>query len=203
MKYWMGPQESLPPTRADGEIAVEKSHIIETVSNRIYFYSGIDTSAVLHLVKALRDMDSSHITDKIQRNLKELPPIFLNVNSYGGSVHAGMSAADNILALKSPITSIVDGVCASAGTFITIVCPHRQITGHSMMMIHQLSNVFWGKYQEFQDQQKNLDMIMGMIKSIYLKYTKVPSEKIDEILKHDIYFTASQCLELGLVDEII
>jgi ATP-dependent protease ClpP protease subunit len=43
---------------------------------------------------------------------------------------------------------------------------------------------------------------MDTIKAIYKAHTKVPMKKLDEILKHDLWFDANKCLQLGLVDEI-
>ena len=42
-----------------------------------------------------------------------------------------------------------------------------------------------------------------MIKELYKSYTKLPAKKLDEILKHDLWFDAKTCLEYKLVDEII
>jgi ATP-dependent protease ClpP protease subunit len=61
----------------------------------------------------------------------------------------------------------------------------------------------WGKYHEFIDEMKNLDRLMLMIKNIYNEFTKVPSEKLDEVLKHDLWFDAETCLKYGMVDEIL
>jgi ATP-dependent protease ClpP protease subunit len=71
------------------------------------------------------------------------------------------------------------------------------------MLIHQLSTGFWGKYSEFEDEKQNLDLMMTTIKNVYKKYTEVPMEKIDEILKHDLMWDAETCKTLGLIDEII
>jgi ATP-dependent protease ClpP protease subunit len=45
--------------------------------------------------------------------------------------------------------------------------------------------------------------MMTTIKNVYKKYTEVPMEKIDEILKHDLMWDAETCKTLGLVDEIV
>jgi len=66
-----------------------------------------------------------------------------------------------------------------------------------------LSSFMWGKYEEFKDEIQNLDKIMGMIKKVYSEYTKIPMSKLEEILKHDLWFDANECKEYGLVDEII
>jgi ATP-dependent protease ClpP protease subunit len=97
----------------------------------------------------------------------------------------------------------VDGFCASAATFLSVVGEKRFMSRHSYMLIHQLSTNFWGKYSEFEDEKQNLDLMMNTIKNVYSEYTKVPMKKLDEILKHDLLWDAKQCLEYGLIDEII
>jgi len=185
------------------ETSKPKQPEVTSVENRIYFYSEVERDKTLQLNKMLRDIDNDHTSLKIKTDANELLPIYIHINSYGGSLHAGLSSMDNILLCKSPVITIVDGICASAATFISVAGKRRQMTKHSMMLIHQISSAFWGKYSEFEDEKKNLDKCMDIIKGIYKEYTKIPSEKLDDILKHDLYFTADECLQYGLIDEII
>ena len=59
------------------------------------------------------------------------------------------------------------------------------------------------KYEEFKDEIKNLDKLMTMIRKVYEEYTQIPMEKLEGILKHDLWFDADECKKYGLVDEII
>ena len=110
---------------------------------------------------------------------------------------------DTILRAKVPVHTYVDGFCASAATFLSVVGSRRFMSRNSYMLIHQLSTQFWGKYSEFEDEKKNLDLMMITIKNIYKKYTKVPLKELNTILKHDLLWDAEMCLEYGLIDEII
>ena len=181
----------------------EKRDIIKSVFNRIYFYSDINSTNVLNLVQTLKQNDDEFIVKSKELNLENLIPIYLHIQSYGGEIFSGFSAMDNILMCKSPVITIVDGVCASAGTFLSIVGKKRLITKNSYMLIHQLSSFHWGKYSELEDQKQNMDNFMIKIKEIYTEYTKIPKVVLDDILKHDLFFDANRCLEYGLVDEII
>lgn len=187
--------------RPKAEIYKEPSYV-ETVDNHIYFYSYVGKSEVLQLNKKVRELNNELLRSA---GLQDRPPasIFLHVNSYGGSLFDGLAAMDTVLACKVPVVTIIDGCCASAATFISVVGNKRLIPKHSFMLIHQLSAVFWGKFKEFQDEQTNLDNLMATIKKIYGEYTKVPEDKLDEILEHDLWFDAKKCLEYGLVDEIV
>jgi len=177
------------------------SSFIETVGNRIFFYANIESDKILQLNKQIRETDNEHIVSN--QNIVDLPPIFLHIHSIGGDIFGGFSALDNILQCKSKVISIVDGVCASSATFLSVGAKERYIMNHSFMLIHQLSSGFWGKYSEFSDEMKNLNMFMKHIQSIYQKYTKLPSNKLSEILKRDLFFDAKTCLKYGMVDKII
>ena len=110
---------------------------------------------------------------------------------------------DTILRSKVPVQTYVDGFAASAATFLTVVGNERYMSRNSYMLIHQLSSNFWGTYANFEDEKKNLDLMMKRIKNIYKQYTDVPMKKIDEILKHDLLWDAETCLKYGMIDEII
>ena len=208
-KMWGKVEESIiEPVRTIecGQNNFEKDknpQFMETIDNRIYFYSSIYSEKTLQLNKTIRELSNKHLMESKQRGQEFVSPIYLNIYSYGGEITAGLSCMDEILSCPVPLYTVVDGCCASAGTLLSVVGKKRFIKRNAFMLIHQLSSAVWGKYSEFQDEMKNLDMMMDIIKDVYSKYTKVPMEKIDELLKHDIYWKSEQCLEYGLVDEIL
>jgi ATP-dependent Clp endopeptidase proteolytic subunit ClpP len=186
---------------AGSETIVKEPNYVEVVLNRIYFYSEIYRDQILQLNKNLRMLQNSNLYDAAVQE-REVSNIFLHINSYGGSIFSGFSAMDEILKSKVPIFTIVDGCCASAATFLSIVGKKRFIRPNAFMLIHQLSSVAWGKFNELEDARKNNVKLMERIKQIYFTYTKIPEEKINEILDHDLWFDAETCLKYGLVDEI-
>ena len=179
----------------------EEKHI--TVhENKIYYYASVNRDSVVELNKKIGELESKSLT--LGHNLDINPPeLKIFINSGGGSITAGISSMDTILRCKVPVTTYVDGFCASAATFLSVVGNKRFISRNSYMLIHQLSSNLWGKYSEIEDEKKNLDLMMETIKNVYKEYTKVPMKKIDEILKHDLLWDAETCLEYGLIDEIV
>jgi ATP-dependent protease ClpP protease subunit len=149
-------------------------------------------------------LESRFLYEKISRNQEFISPINLYILSDGGSVIAGLSAMDTILACKCPVNTIIDGHCSSAATFMSIVGKRRYMRKNSVVLVHQLSNTNSdGKYFEAKDDIKNFDLFMKISKEAYKKYTKIPSKKLNEIMKHDLYWTAETCLKYGLIDEIL
>ena len=179
---------------------------VRIVENTIFFYSDVTEQSALDLNHALYEVDSklSSISTFLGTKGSEFKPhIKLRINSYGGSLFAGLAVLDTIRNLKSDIHTYVDGSVASAATIISIAGARRYIGKNSMMLIHQLSTGTYGKYSELEDDMENNKRLMKMIKDIYKQYTKVPMKNIDEILKHDLWFDSAKCLEFGLVDEVL
>ena len=201
--HWIKGEEGLKSSEGALQVPeAQKPSFIEIVENRIYFYSGINSEKILQLNKALRNKGIDLQREAMVQN-REPANIYLHVQSYGGSFFAGMAGMDEIVKSIVPVHTIIDGCCASAASFLSICGRKRFINRHAYMLIHQLSSCMWGKYEEFKDEMKNMNKIMAMIKKVYAEYTQIPMKKLEGILKHDLWFTADECKEYGLVDEII
>ena len=131
------------------------------------------------------------------------PPINIHIQSSGGTLMNSFYIVDLIESLEIPVNTYVDGYSASAATLINVVGNKRYMTKNSMMMIHQLSSSSQGKYEDLNDNSKNMNMLMDKIKNIYLRKTTIPENVLDEILKHDLWLDALTCKKYGLIDEII
>ena len=199
-KYW---GEKKPPAKKGAQPNGNKPEKhIAVHENKIYYYAGVNRESAAELNKKIGELESKSLT--LGNNLDIDPPTLkLLINSGGGSITAGISSMDTILRCKVPVHTYVDGFCASAATFLSVVGSYRFMSRNSYMLIHQLSSTLWGKYSEIEDEKKNLDLMMETIKSVYKEYTKVPMRKLDEILKHDLLWDAKMCLKYGLVDEVI
>jgi ATP-dependent Clp endopeptidase proteolytic subunit ClpP len=176
---------------------------IEVDNNHIYFYSEVKRDKILILGKHIRKMNKTLKNLQIDNDLDKPPNIYLHINSFGGDIWAAMAAIDIILDSEIPVITIVEGCAASSATLMSIAGHKRYITKHSYMLIHQLSSSFWGKMQEIEDEYINLKKIMSMIKNIYKQYAHVKMEDLDSCLRRDIWWDATECLENGLVDEIM
>ena len=197
-RYWGDKKEQ--PKRKSANTGNEKH--ISVQDNKIYFYSGVNRNACVELNKKIGELESKSLT--LSKTLGILPPpIKIFINSGGGTIVSGIASMDTMLRCKVPIETYVDGFSASAATFLTVVGEKRYMSRNSYMLVHQLSSTFWGTYSNFEDEKKNLDLMMKTIKDIYKKYTKLPMKKLDEILKHDLMWDAKTCLEYGMIDEIV
>ena len=177
---------------------------IKVLNNKILFYADIDESTVLELNKVLLELDA-----KLQ-GIKAIgfddnydPVIHLHINTYGGGIFAAFSTVDTIRRMKTKVYTYIDGSVASAGTLISSIGHRRYMGQHAHLLIHQLSSGVYGKFSEMEDEIFNCTNLMKLLKDFYKKNTKIPMKRLDELLKRDIWLNAQECLEYGIIDEII
>ena len=182
---------------------MQQSKGVEVDENRIHFYTPVSDKGILELNKILRALDVEMQCLALRLKIPSIP-IELHIHSPGGDLFAGLAAVDVIKSLTSPVHTYVEGSAASAATLMSVVADHRVMYKNSYMLIHQISTLMLhGKFEEFKDEMENQTNIMNLIKNIYLEHTKMGEEKIDDLLKHDLWLDAETCLEYGLVDELL
>lgn len=198
----MTPPTTEPPktvtaagAQAAGAVTMEGSHI--------WFYKSVSQASVQELAVALHKTAINQRVQAAQIGLPEPLPIHLHIHSYGGDVFAGFAAADAVLQCPVPVHTHIEGGAASAATLFSVCGAYRTIGANAFILIHQLSSVFWGKYEEMKDEMQNYDLLMAQFRRLYQAHTKLPAKQIDEILKKDLWFDAAKALKCGLIDEVL
>lgn len=178
---------------------------VEQFDNHVYFYADVDSDRCLAMLRNVREVDSRLRNERITRQVPDdMPhtPIWLHVHSSGGDIFAGLAAADQLAAIRTPVYSVVEGKCASAATLLSLACHRRFVTPSSFMLIHQLSSMMWGTHEEFKDEMEIQEMLMAKLVEFYTARTKMKAAQVRKLLKRDSWFGAEKCLELGLADEV-
>jgi ATP-dependent Clp protease protease subunit len=177
--------------------------------NEYYLYNDISMKSIQGLLKFIKNAEKRwklfllETADLIEN--AEPKPLKIFINSNGGDVFAAIPLIDAIKNCKIPVHTYVEGMAASAASLISMVGHKRYITKNSFMLIHELRSGVEGTYSDIMDEKENCDKLMQVIKKIYLERTsgKLESEVLEKILKRDIILTSDECLNYGLVDEII
>jgi ATP-dependent protease ClpP protease subunit len=178
---------------------------VETVDNHIYFYADVDSDRCLALIRAVRQADSELRSEHLSRGLEGTPltPIWLHIHSYGGDLFTGFSVADQLTMIKTPVYSVVEGICASAATLISMSCSKRYILPSSFMLVHQLSGVKWGTYEQFKDEMTLQNKAMDRLVEFYAKKAAISMEEIRNMLTRDYWMDAETSLKMGFADAIL
>lgn len=176
---------------------------IRSIENKIYFYADIDSTSVVELIKLLVETDTKLQNTKNTLGDDYTPVCHLHLSTNGGEIFSAFAVVDTIRQMKSKVYTYIDGAVASAGTLISLAGEKRYMGKYSHLLIHQLSGGMFGKFNEMEDEIYNCTALMKLLKTFYKEKTKMPMKKLEEILSKDIWLSADECLQFGIIDQII
>lgn len=196
----------------EDELKPEENDTTELNENNIneyYLYNDITMKSIQGLLKFIKNaekrwnlflLETYDLVEKV-----EPKPLKIFINSNGGEFFAAIPIIDAIKNSKIPIHTFVEGIAASAASLISVVGHKRFITKNSFMLIHELRGGIQGTFSNITDEKENCDKIMSLIKNTYIEKSnnKLKINILESILKRDIILSADECLNYGLVDEII
>jgi ATP-dependent Clp protease, protease subunit len=134
-------------------------------------------------------------------------PIYLYINSPGGSITAGMAIYDTMQYIKSEVITICVGQAASMGAFLLAAGAKgkRVALPHARIMIHQplLSGVMRGQATDIQIEAQQILNIREQLNRMLAERTGQSLEKIEKDTDRDYFMSAQEALEYGLIDKVI
>ena len=133
-------------------------------------------------------------------------PIYLYINSPGGSVTAGLAIYDTIQYVKSEVVTICVGLAASMGAFLLAAGTKgkRLALPHSRIMIHQpLGGTSQRQASDIEIEAREILRIKDMLNQSMADMTGQPIEKITKDTDRDYFLSAAEAVEYGLIDRVI
>ena len=153
------------------------------------------------------DQDQLYAVQTRFDNFIEVNPkqdITLNITSYGGDVYAMLGTIDYFKSLPVKVNTHCVGACMSAAAVI-LACGtgKRSMTENSTVMVHEGSAFESGKTSDVLKGADHLKKLQSNINRIMGDVTNKSTEFWEGVSKSDTYLTADECLEYGIIDEII
>jgi ATP-dependent Clp protease protease subunit len=133
-------------------------------------------------------------------------PIYLYINSPGGSVTAGLAIYDTIQYVKSDVVTICVGLAASMGAFLLAAGTKgkRLALPHSRIMIHQpLGGTSQRQASDIEIEAREILRIKDMLNQSMADMTGQPLTKIEKDTDRDYFLSAAEAVEYGLIDRVI
>lgn len=162
---------------------------------RIIFINGeINDDTANLVVSELLYLDSLNHND-----------IYLYINSPGGSVTSGLAIYDTMNYVKSDVSTVGIGLCASMGAVLLASGQKgkRLILPNAEVMIHQVLGGTKGMASDIKIQAERILHTKKKLNSILASKTNKSISKIDKDTDRDYYMDAKEAIDYGIVDKII
>ena len=120
--------------------------------------------------------------------------IEVHINSYGGSVFAGVAMSNYIAKHSGRTISICDCVAASIATQIFFSCDICKMPSNAYIMIHRPTVELNGNAEDFRKAADTLDIIQRGLETTYQKKAKdgITAEKITDLICAESWLTGQE-----------
>ena len=131
--------------------------------------------------------------------------IHFYINSPGGSVTAGLAIYDCMQLIKSKVHTYCIGQCCSMGAWLLAAgaTGKRHSLPNARIMIHQPLGGVGGQATDIDIAAQEIINLKDKMADILAKHTGQPKDKIIKDIDRDLFLSAAEAKEYGLVDDII
>ena len=131
--------------------------------------------------------------------------ISLYIHSPGGMISAGLAIYDTMQLIRAPVSTICIGIAASMAT--VLLCAgakgKRYALPNSTVHLHQAYGGAQGQAADVEIAAREIMRMQDLIRSILVKHTGQPIEKITHDTDRDFYLNPEQAVEYGIVDKVL
>lgn len=125
------------------------------------------------------------------------------INSEGGEVFEANAIFTLLRSFKARKVVRIDGVAASAASFVAMAGDEIVTASHAMWMIHEAWTVVGGPAERLRQAAELLDKLNVTIAETYAKQTGSSAEEMRRLMKAETWLRADEALKLGLTDEVV
>jgi ATP-dependent Clp protease protease subunit len=131
--------------------------------------------------------------------------ITMHIDSPGGSVKSGLSIVDVMDYIKSNIRTINTGMAASMGSVLLGAGTKgkRSSLRFSQTMLHQSSGGAGGNIQDARITFQEWEKVNNILFDLLGEYCGKPAEQVKNDASRDLWLSAQEALEYGIIDEIV
>ncbi len=129
--------------------------------------------------------------------------ISLRINSPGGHVFDGLAIYNALRDHAARVEVSVDGVAASAASFIAMAGDQVVMNRGSQMMIHDAWLVTAGDEAEHLTSAELLGRTSNMIAALYAGRAGGPVAEWRERMRAETWYSAEEAVDVGLADELV
>lgn len=128
--------------------------------------------------------------------------IDLRLNSPGGSVFDAVAIYNALKRHAGEITVWIDGIAASAASYIAMAGDRVVMPENAFLMIHDPSGLVMGTAEDMRATADALDKVKGSLIQGYAAKSGAADEEIAALMAAETWLDAKDALDLGLIDRM-
>jgi len=173
--------------------------------NRWNLDTGVATrTATLHLYGAIGgfwgEIDARDVVPAIRA--LDVDELHVYVNSPGGDVYDGVAIRNALRQHSARVVVHVDGLAASAASFIAVAGDEVVMGQHSELMIHDAWMLTIGNADMLREDADDLDRLSDNIAAMYAEKAGGTAAEWRAVMKAEAWYSADEAVAAGLADRV-
>lgn len=137
------------------------------------------------------------------KSMDKAEPLLVRINSPGGSVFDGVAIKTLIDEWQAGVQVQVDGIAASAASYIAMAGSTISMANGSMLMIHNPWSVVVGNAADMRKEAELLDKVGDQLAAAYATKSGADIDVIKAALDAETWYTADEAVAAGLADAVL
>ena len=147
-------------------------------------------------------VSAKEFVDTLDALPEETEEIRLLINCPGGEVWEGMAIYNSLRSHKARVVTVVEGLAASAASFIAMAGDEVIMRPASELMIHDAWIVGIGNADGLREIADRIDAETMLIAGIYAEKAGTAVDMWREAMRAETWFSPSEAVDAGLVDRV-
>ena len=151
------------------------------------------------------DEEDSNRAKAFAKTLDELnpKPLDIRIDSAGGDVYEGFAIASAIQRYEGDTHVYIDGMAASAASYIALMGDRITMNDYAMFMIHNAWTLAIGNRDDLRETADRLEAIDSTIAGIIAARSGMELDDVKAAMCAETWFTGDEALANGMCDEVI
>lgn len=137
------------------------------------------------------------------KKLGNITQLHLRINSDGGVVTDARAMYNILVEHKAHVTVHIDGIAASAASFLAMAGDEIEISEGGFFMIHDARAVSIGTAEDMRHMADVLDQVNETIRQTYAARTGIEEDKIKKWMEEETWFTGKEAVNFGFADKLV
>jgi ATP-dependent protease ClpP protease subunit len=196
VQHVLNARKALPRAKVDGR---PKLQVVTGLEARDEDGGGTYTDLLIYDEIGWWGINSADVAESLAGIKGDLN---VRLNSPGGDVFDGIAIYNQLADHNGQVTVTVDGLAASAASFIAMAGDRIVMNRASQMMIHDASGLCIGNATDMTDMAGMLDTISGTIAGIYADRTGVAAQDWRALMLAETWYDAAEAVDAGLATDM-
>lgn len=174
----------------------------DSVSNKKVLSVNLSTDNTIAIIGEIGG-EAIDVAQAINEKAKDGKPIFLLINSPGGSVLDGVAIVSAMQAAKVPVYTVCLQLCASMAAIIFEAGSKRLMVDRSIVMFHEAAGGFQGQFNQMKSRMRAFDRLTAKLDYEIAKRVGIDPELFKSQLGNEIWLDAEDAVNQHFADGLV